>query len=121
MPLYASMISGLPYFACVTRTATNMAAAAARRTFVAPRLSVCGSIIALDAITRTSGSSIAASTYGTQPASISMTPTEAIGALWPGMKFDERSRLYFPVRAPTSTAPAAAHKPPATWMTDAPA
>src|SRR5688572_21844680 len=121
------MISGLPYLARVTTAATSVPAAAASSTFIAVRpmakvlmgdgggdvgaapVGVAAVVVTPivapapgDDVGTTDGSSVAASTYGTHPASISMTPTDAIGALWPGMKLDEPSRLYFPVRAPSS-------------------
>src|SRR2546423_1205758 len=50
-----------------------------------------------------------------------MTPTDAIGTLWPGIRFDEPSWLYLPVRGPTMIAAARAAAPPLACSTAQPA
>ena len=52
-------------------------------------------------------------TYGSHATSSMITPTDASGMLWPGIMFDEPSRLYFPLRAPTTAATASALMPAA--------
>src|SRR5574341_1669578 len=78
-------------------------------------------LVATTPIRRSVPASVLPALKPNQPKARMKTPVRAIGMLWPGMALGFPSVEYFPMRAPSTRAPARAVTPPVMWTTDDPA